>query len=352
MKRVLSIASICLFLVSPGFAADVIGLSIPMADRYKAVSQRIEFGAQMAIERLNKSGRDVELVVVDDGCDDKTVAETANKFLEANAKIVVGPVCFTVASLLARKLNTEDGSTPTIPVVALNTRNNLLKRLREVDELPIHSLSNAPDAEARAIVELLLPKFGGRPFAIIDDGSVYGRALSDNIRLIGDELGQKAITSVNFRPLQSNQTSLLRRLRKSGVEALFIAASAEDVVTIANDMATLGLDWAIGTGERGELLPYVATNPDALRGLMMVKEKSVGTNVTEEDEESDSNVLLGSTLIEIAEQAISRGLTDLSNQTFNTGVGDVSFNKTGRASPAPFELQQWQDGEFISQTGG
>ena len=195
MKRALSIASICLFLMAPAFAADVIGLSIPLEGRYKAVSQRLEFGAQMASRPPEqfRTGDDLELLVVDDGCNDKTVAETANRFLQANAKAVVGPLCFSVASQLAEKLNTEDGSTPTIPVLALNTRNNLLKRdCGKLMNCPLHSLSNAPDAEARAVVKMILPKFDGKPFAIIDDGSVYGRALSDNVRLIGDELGSKS----------------------------------------------------------------------------------------------------------------------------------------------------------------
>ena len=89
-----------------------------------------------------------------------------------------------------------------------------MNRLREVEGLSLWSLSNAPDGEARAIVDLVLPQFQNRPYAIIDDGSVYGRALADDIRLLAEEAGSRPILSSNFRPLQTTQISLLRRLRK------------------------------------------------------------------------------------------------------------------------------------------
>ncbi len=351
MKRRLLLALICLFHVAPLMAADVIGLSVPLMGRYTEISQRMEFGAQTAIERLKNSGRDVELVVVDDGCDDKAVIDTANKLLAAQAKVVVGPICFTIASRLAELVNSDDGSMPTVPVIAVNTRNKLLARKREIDELPLHELSNSPDAEALAVVEKLLPKFDGKPFAIIDDGSVYGRALSDGVRLLGEDAGLKPVVSVNFRPLQSNQIATLRRLRSSGVEAIFIAASAEDVVTIANDMAALEIDWPIGTGERGQLLPYVAANPDTLNKLIMVREKVIASPTDGSDEEKDPYVLLGRALVEIADQVVENEISDLSTLSFETSIGPIVFNKDGRASPAVYELLRWRGGGFIAHSG-
>jgi len=339
MKRISLTYLLVLCFCSPLWAADVIGLSLPLKGRYAPVTERMEFGALQAVEELRKQGRDITLVTVDDGCDEKQIATTANKFLEARAKIVVGPVCFDFAAKLAKALNTEDGSTPTVPVIASNTRNKLITRLLEVDDLPLYALSSAADAEARAVVEQIIPTFGSRPFAILDDGSVYGRALSDEIRLIGEELGARPIESTNFRPLQTSQIALLRRLQKSGIEALFIAASPEDVVTIATDMRTLGLNWPIGTGERGALLPYIATDPSVLNNLTMVSERMT---------ETDRHVMQGQALIEIAARALQTETPKLEKTVFETVFGPIKFTASGQAEPLAFQALKWKDGAFTA----
>ena len=196
----------------------------------------MEFGAQLAAQKLKDAGQDVELSLANDACDVNKVPEIAKSLHEANAKIVVGPVCFRVATALADYAKRSQGSINSVPIIATNTRNKLLGRLRQVDELPLYSLSNAPNAEAQAVVDLILPRFGSRPFAILDDGSVYGRALADDVRELGELAGLRPVINSNFRPLQTTQIAMLRRLRNSGVEAVFIAAAAEDVVTIANDI--------------------------------------------------------------------------------------------------------------------
>ncbi|MEP1207917.1 MAG: ABC transporter substrate-binding protein [Rhizobiaceae bacterium] len=337
---------------APVYAADVIGLTLPLENRLSPVAKRIEFGAQLAAQKLSKSGQSVELALFNDGCDADNAPAIARSLHEAGTKIIIGPVCFRVATALAKHAKESNGAIASIPIITVNTRNKMLNRLREVDELPLYSVSNAPNAEARAVVDLLLPRFGNRPFAILDDGSVYGRALTDDIRELGEQAGLRAVVSSNFRPLQTTQIAMLRRLRKSGVEAVFIAAAAEDVVTIANDIRKLKLNWMIATGERGQLLPYAATPDSNMAGLLMVSEREMATEDRQKqigdigELELDNGLLLGHALVEIAAAAIDRGLNDLSGQSFDTIIGQVAFDKNGRASPIPFVASQWRDGVF------
>ncbi len=345
----------CIFFAlacSPSSAADVIGLSLPLEARLTPVAKRMEFGARIAAEKLNKSGREVELVLVNDGCDIERVSETASSLAKAGAEIVVGPVCFRVAVELAKYAKQENSPVKSMPIVAVNTRNKLLTRLREVDELPLYSLSNAPDAEARAVVDMILPQFQSRPFAILDDGSVYGRALADDIRELSEQAGLRAVVNSNFRPLQTTQIAMLRRLRKSGVEAVFIAAAAEDVVTIANDIRTLRLDWMVATGERGQLLPYAASPGSNMAGMMMVAERQLATDALRQEVgdlgelELENSLLLGHAIVELGAEAIKRKLIDLTGATFETIIGPLTFDQSGRAIPMPFVLSRWRDGAF------
>ena len=337
---------------SSAFAADVIGLSLSLEGRLSPIAKRMEYGAQLAAQKLKDFGQDVELSLANDACKVESVPEIAKSFHQANAKIVVGPVCFRVATALADYAKRSKGAIRSVPIIATNTRNKLLNRLREVEELPLYSLSNAPNAEAQAVVDLILPRFGNRPYAILDDGSVYGRALADDVRELSELSGQRPVVNSNFRPLQTTQIAMLRRLRNSGVEAVFIAAAAEDVVTIANDIRKLKLNWLIATGERGQLLPFAATPESNMAGVMMVAEQELATEQLEQEIgdigelELENSLLLGHALVEIAAAAIRRNLSDLTGKSFETIIGRVTFDENGRAAPMPFVLSQWRDGVF------
>ncbi len=347
MFRTFSILIIFLMLTSFAQAGEAIGLSLPLKGRIGPVAERVEFGARLALQDLNSNGRDLQLVLVDDGCEPKNAVKNANEFLKARVKIVVGPLCFKYATALARALNTENSETPAIPVIAINTRNNLLKRLRNVDELPLYSLSGSFTDEARAVVKYILPRFEGKPFAVIDDGSVYGRSLAENVSLLGEQAGFKPIITTDFRPLQSSQTAVLRRLKNSGVEAVFIAAGASDLITISRDLARLELNWILGAGEQAELIAYSNESSDVPTGFLMVresnpKEKPAATLLEKLNGKLEPNVLMGYSLIQIAASALEVQIAVaalekekilLDNVSFETVLGKLKFNEEGRAFP-------------------
>jgi branched-chain amino acid transport system substrate-binding protein len=352
MRRVFFPLVLLICSATAGSAGEVVGLSLPLTGSLSPIAQRMNVGATRALQHLKDQGQSVELVTVDDGCDANTVAQSAQAFTAARVNIVVGPLCFKIAVALAEALRQPANQDNPVPVVAVNNRNKLLERLRDVDELPLYSLSNAPYSEAKAVVDLILPRFKKRPFAILDDGSVYGRALAEDLRLQGELVGQRAILSTNFRPLQTSQISLLRRLKKSGVEAVFIAATADDVVTITDDMKALKLDWMVATGERGQLLPYTTGLNSNLAGVLAVRERNLVTDQTREimgdlgEADLENSHLLGHALVEIGATAARRGLKDLVGHSFNTIIGPVKFDQSGLASPAPFIATQWQNGTF------
>lgn len=355
MRTFILLAAGFLLGTTQAHSQDVIGLSLPLSGRLMPVAQRMEFGALLALENLKSSGRDLKLVAVDDSCDPSKTSTVAREFADADVDIVVGAPCFSVARKLAESLNVTDGeNVVTIPVIATGTRNRLLSRLRTVDKLPIYSVSNTHNEEAKAVVRYILPKFEGKPFALIDDGSVYGRGLADEIRLLGEQAGFKPVANANFRPLQTTQISMLRRLRKSGVQAAFVAAAPEDVLTIAKDLKTLGMPWRLGTGEASLLMPFTQGVGRLGDGLFMVREsdptpKSDHPSVVKlrlQKAEIEPSLLVGHALVEIAAQALENNPKTLIGTTFNTIIGPISFNDEGRASPAPFKLFQWQSGEF------
>jgi branched-chain amino acid transport system substrate-binding protein len=57
------------------------------------------------------------------------------------------------------------------------------------------------------------------PFALIEDGAIYGRELVEAMRAILEERGLKPAFVDNYRPGQATQPSLLRRLKAAGVSS-------------------------------------------------------------------------------------------------------------------------------------
>ena len=324
-------------------SADLIGLSLPMNDRYERVSKRIEFGALLAQEKTEPK---IELALLDDNCDAALVPDLIKKFIDAKA--IVGLPCFKVATEIARTLKNVNNPAP---ILTLRTRNFALKRLREIEKLPIIEFSNVPDAEARAVVDFILPQFGAKPYAILDDGSVYGRGLADAVRLIAEETGRKPIINSNFRALQSNQRALLRRLQKSGVEAIFVAAEPEDVVTIANDLSALNLNWPIAMGEQIALLPYANDAKNISLSILAVApairkvlDEKFKTDVAKSESSPDPEIVLGYVMVEVATQLIK----DTNAREFDTIVGKIKLRQDSRIVLEPFELVEWSNGQLSS----
>ncbi|MEM9733949.1 MAG: ABC transporter substrate-binding protein [Pseudomonadota bacterium] len=344
-------------------SGSVIGLSLPLEGRFGVVAQKVEFGARLGVQQLRSGGQDVTLKLVNSACNANAAIEEASKeaaaLLEARADIVIGSLCFRHAVALAKALNTADGTTPTIPVIALNTRNSGLDRLRRVQNVPLYALSAPADAEATAVVETILPRFNGVPWALVDDGSVYGRSLTDAIRLKAEQAGLRPTVVDNFRPLQTTQIGLMRRLRQSGVEAVFMAAGPEDIVTLLTNARTLSLNWQFAAGEQAILLPFTSGATSVPDGLLMAAPQMPKVQTTAEvleklkgeEDRVEPELLLGYLATQIAAQALEardpvKGLPNLTGNEFNTLVGPLSFNREGRATPIPFGLFEWINGSF------
>lgn len=323
--------------------AGTIGLVLPSNERYLPISQRMEQGARLAAQALP----DTKLVVLRGACENDLVSQTAERLRAEKVEIVIGLPCFQVAAKIAETLKDDN-----IPLMTTRTRNALLNRLRNVDNLALFELSSSADAEAEAIVEQILKRWAGKPFAIVDDGSVYGRGLADAVRLIGEEQGIKPVLASNFRPLQSTQRAMLRRLAASGIEALFVAAAPADVVTIAKDLRSLGYNWSLATGEQARLWPYTPEAENLPTGTLAVApgmlrvdpNSDLARQLSQTNIDPEEDVLIGYLATEIASKALEAGPSNMLDTRFETSFGSFAFDGDGRLSPMPFQLWRWDGG--------
>ena len=325
--------------------AETIGLSIPQTGRYAPLGSQIEFGFLQAIEdHVRTGGKRPQTAIIDDRCSEDGAKAGLATLRERQARIVVGAPCFDAAFALAEGLGD-------VPVLAMELRHPETNE-RIAGGAPLFVVGPDGAAEAEAIADLVLQRWRDRPFALLDDGSVYGRALSDRLRELADARGLKPIEVATFRPLQSNQRALLRRLGRSGVEALFVAGDAEDAATFARDAAAVLPGAEVATGEPGLLLPFVDEPPPAGAFVVGQPERRDHPSASilverfgDRGVPPDDGILEGYALAQIALDTL--GGVALANTTHDTVIGPVRF-RDGRAVPQPFRLLRWNGTALVA----
>ncbi|MFD0918077.1 ABC transporter substrate-binding protein [Pseudahrensia aquimaris] len=318
-------------------AADRIGLALPSESRFEPAAQMLRSGVQAALRAANSDTQIVEFTVA---C--AATKESPKPILPLGVGFIIGPPCFGAAQAVARILNPE-GTTEPVPVLAIGSHAPLLKRLRERENLPLFVLGKNDNAEAEAILEKAIPAFTGKPFAIVDDGSVHGRFLADQLRLLGDERGIKPATVATFRPLQSTQRTMLQRLARSGVEALIILGAPEDVITIASDLKATNRNWAIAVSDQAALLPFMARPSDLPDGAVVIKERDAPANIAPALSSAErAQFVRGFVAGEIALQSLGGNPLN-TGQTYQTSLGSLKISNEGRTEILPYELRLWSE---------
>ena len=79
-------------------------------------------------------------------------------------------------------------------------------------------------------------------FAIVDDGTIYGRELSESLRLAAEQAGLKPVFVDTFRPQADNQIGLVGRLQARPARRMSSSAAMRD------DIAVMGRDAARARG--------------------------------------------------------------------------------------------------------
>ena len=198
-------------------------------------------------------GEGHEIFIADDGCDTELAEISAVDLGNSDPAIITGFMCNDVAIHTANVLRDTE-----IPLLVAGARSIRLIKDREREEWNLWRISPGDDYAYQAAAEFINSNWRDIPFAVVDDGTIYGRTFTDSLRIKLDELGTKEQFSDSFRAAQSTQAGLLRRLERSGVKAAFIAsATTEDLVAIARDMENTGIKLDLLVTEQLSIVPFL-----------------------------------------------------------------------------------------------
>lgn len=328
---------------------NVVGLSVPLSGKAAPLGRQYVAGARLALQQLGKT-ENIELIVSDDGCDKDLAKLAIDDILNAGAELVTGFLCNAPVYSALDLLKDSD-----LPLLVSGARSNRILMDRKRHGWNVWQ-SAARDANvALAAFKALNKRWRTVPFAIVDDGTVFGRTQADEFRALMEEAGNKPQFIDNFRPSQSTQAGLIRRLKKSGVEAVYLAAGADDVALIGRNMIEFGFTIEIATGEAVALLPYIEDNKGIPVGMLAVMlsppediaaVKKLTASIEAEKLEPEPYLLLGYATMQIVSSYFAGPKPTFSGSKYSTVLGDVEFDDAGRNIISQYRLYRWNGKNF------
>ncbi|MBX4960129.1 ABC transporter substrate-binding protein [Rhizobium binae] len=334
-----------------GYAAGVtIGVVAPQNGPLALLGAQIAAGAGFEIQQSGNT-----LVAVNETCEDNSGAAVADALVAAKVQIAVGFLCSETLEGALPKLKDAH-----IPAITVSVRSRILMEDALKNGWPFFRMAPADGAEAAKINEVILKDWAADPIALIEDGTIHGRELTEAVRNTLEQNGLKPVFTDNYRPGQEQQIALVRRLKRAGATRVFVGGDRNDVAVIARDakaenipLSILGGDamraadqpLPLEPGVRAVALPEYAVLPEAAATAETLRAKGI---------EPEGYVLpsLAAALIagQAAEAAAAAGKPlqeTLLGATFQTPVGAVAFTATHELSQNPYRLLEWRGNGFF-----
>lgn len=325
-----------------------IGFAAPLSGPTALLGEQMRAGAMFAAEKAG-----TELVMADDECSPEGGRKAATELVQKGVVIVTGFLCSEAIEAALPILKDAN-----IPVITPGVRINGLTDQRNRTLWPVWRMAPRADAEAGAITRILPNRWRNVHFAIIDDGTLHGRELAEQLRLAAEIAGLRPVFVDTFRPQSQNQIGLVGRLARTGASHVFVGGERDDIAIMARDAASLDHDLVFAGGEA----LHSAGDIDLAQGTLMIGLPEWGNDLDEATREKfnragimpEGYVLPSYAGIQIAQQALERAKSEgtsladsLGNGVFDTITGAIAFDDKGDLAQNPFILQRYDGERFV-----
>lgn len=347
-------------LLLTGFSAHAeirIGIAAPLTGPFALLGEQFVSGAKTGAAKLHPT-EEISITVADDKCDADGGAAAARALVAANVTIVTGFFC-TEALEAALPILQERG----LVTLAAGVRSQSLTELRTVPPFPTFRLSPPARADGTAIGGILAEIWRDVPFAIVDDGTIYGRELAAGVQTALEDKGLKPVFRDTYRPGLENQAPLAARLKRAGATHVFVGGERDDIAALSKGAGVLGADLTVAGGEALAAAPgatpiapgtlmIAPPEPEALDSAAAAKADLQAANIVPE-----GYAIVGYAAIEVAIQAVEANRREsatiaeiLRRQTFNSALGPLKFDQMGNRTDNPYRLMRFDGNQFVQET--
>ena len=358
-KTLLAAALAALGLASqPALAELPVAIAGPMSGQYASAGDQIRKGAEMAIADINARGgvlgEQLVLEVGDDACDPKQAVSVANTMVNKEIVFMHGHWCSS-STIPASDVYYEAD----IPMATVSTNPQVTERGLE----NIFRIMGRDDQQGMVAGTYLADHFKGRKIAVVDDKSAYGKGLADEIAKAMTARGAEPALRESITAGEKDYSGLVTKLKRDGVEVMAYGGYHTEVALILRQAQQAGLDLTVMGGDtmtNSELV--TAAGPAADKVLFTFspdpRKNASAAPVVEKFRaakiEPEGYVLYAYAAMQLFEQAATAaGSTDydalqkaMREGSFDTVIGNLSFDAKGDQKAPGFVVYQWQGGQY------
>ena len=344
----ISAALAWLFMASAASAQTMlVGVAAPLSGPSAILGKQIDAGTGLAAE-----ANGIELKTMDDACTADGGAAAAREFVAAKVNVVVGFLC--TEAIEAAMPILKDAN---IPVITVGVRTESLTDRRAKTGWPVYRLGPRGDDERNAVASSLTHLWQNDLFAIIDDGTIYGREIAETLRAAAEQAALKPVFVDTFRPQLDNQIGMIGRLKQAGASHDFAGGDGEDIAIMGRDAAQLSAGIVFAGGENlrtpGDVPYAVGTLMIAPPEWADVADPKVLESFSAQKIVPDGYTLPAYAAVEIAKAASGLSETSgkpladaLTGHDFTTAIGPVRFDAKGDLSQSPYRVFRFDGTRF------
>jgi branched-chain amino acid transport system substrate-binding protein len=337
-----------------------IAVGAPLTGQYAAFGEQLRNGAVMAVKELNEAGgllgQRIVLEEGDDACDPRQAVAIANQFAASGVVFVAGHYC-SGSSIPASQVYNEEGILQITPASTNPT-------FTEQGFPLVFRVCGRDDQQGEVAAAFIKESFPDAKIAILHDKSAYGKGLADATKENLNGLGIQEALYEAYTAGERDYSALVSKLKQNNIDFVYIGGYHTEAGLIVRQMHEQGMDnarvmsgdamvtqefWSItgedGTGMLMTFSPDPKLNPTAAPAVEMFRAAGI---------EPEGYVLYTYGAVQAWAEAVRRaGTTDpeavaaeLHKGSFDTVLGNISFNEKGDVSAPGYVVYEWKDGTY------
>jgi branched-chain amino acid transport system substrate-binding protein len=357
--------------LSAGMAAaqDIpVAVAGPITGSNASFGEQMKRGGEMAVKDINAKGgvmgKQLKLTVGDDACDPKQAVAVANKLVNDKVVFVDGHFC----------------SGSSIPASAVYAENNILEITPAstnpalTDDAAKNGWTNVfrtcgrDDVQGKVAGKYIVAHFKGKPVAIIQDKSAYGKGLADETK---KALNAAGVTEAMYESVNAGDkdfSALISKMKQAKIAVIFYGGYYPEAGLMVRQAKEQGLDAVLMGGDALATEDFWKITGDSGAKTLMTfppdpRSMSSATQVVAEfktqgyDPEGYTLYTYAAMQVfaDAANAAKSLKEADLSKylhaHRFDTVIGSIGFDAKGDIIGPDYVVYVWGGGKYLEIKG-